>query len=463
METKTLIFSLSFLSIMVACSGTSSTQPIPIASDQNPTPVVNVDAGVMDAGQEEASSSMDAAPTCTPESDSVFCNSFGKTCSDTTQLDNCGALRTATCGTCDAGSVCTNGTCAVIPNNCIPETDASFCTQYAKNCGSLTNPDNCGMTRTVANCGACIAPMTCASGTCSAAVCVPEADLTFCSRYGKNCGALTNLDNCGASRVVASCGAACVAPLTCTNNACSNPACVPETDVNFCSRNVKNCGLYSNFDNCGVVRSPNCGACVAPMTCTSGTCSVAACVPEDRDTFCARYGKNCGSYTNLDNCGVMQTFNCASVCGKGDMCTNNVCVPTCKTCADIPNACGVYDNGCGAVLNCGTCTNGNVCSNLMGPGTCSCPAPNHTCGANCVANDANSCGATCKDCMAGVMNASSTVCSGGNACSYICNPGFLTCPGGIGCAVNYNTDNNNCGFCGNTCTVGKTCQAGSCK
>src|SRR6185436_9304671 len=46
---------------------------------------------------------------------------------------------------------------------CVPESDASFCSGRGKNCGNVTDADNCGNNRTV-NCGSCTSPQTCGSG-----------------------------------------------------------------------------------------------------------------------------------------------------------------------------------------------------------------------------------------------------------------------------------------------------------
>jgi hypothetical protein len=53
---------------------------------------------------------------------------------------------------------------------CTGETDASFCSRLAKNCGSVTGADNCGVSRTVTSCGSCTSPATCGGGG-SANVC----------------------------------------------------------------------------------------------------------------------------------------------------------------------------------------------------------------------------------------------------------------------------------------------------
>jgi hypothetical protein len=73
-------------------------------------------------------------------------------------------------------------------------------------------------------------------------------------------------------------------------------------------------------------------------------------------------------------------------------------------------------------------------------------------------NNCGSCGHVCN-----LPNASST-CSG-SACQVLaCTPGFSNCDGvaSNGCESNPQTDNNNCGACGNVCGAGTTCCAGSC-
>ena len=55
-------------------------------------------------------------------------------------------------------------------------------------------------------------------------------------------------------------------------------------------------------------------SCSAGQTCSGGNC-VSACVPETNVSFCSRLGKNC-SYSDLDNCGVMRTnVDCGSCSG----------------------------------------------------------------------------------------------------------------------------------------------------
>lgn len=108
-----------------------------------------------------------------------------------------------------------------------------------------------------------------------AAACVPDSDATFCSNLGKNCGRVIHNDNCGASRNVADCslGAGCALPKICgIDNVC---ACTPESDATFCSNK---CGSVTADDNCGMKRNDiSCGQCALPKTC--GANNLCACSP----------------------------------------------------------------------------------------------------------------------------------------------------------------------------------------
>jgi len=55
-----------------------------------------------------------------------------------------------------------------------------------------------------------------------------------------------------------------------------------------------------------------------------------------------------------------------SKCAANQTCQNGICVADCaaKTCAALGNYhCGSWSDGCGAILQCGACTNGKTCSN----------------------------------------------------------------------------------------------------
>jgi hypothetical protein len=48
------------------------------------------------------------------------------------------------------------------------------------------------------------------------------------------------------------------------------PVCRPESDAEVCGRSEKSCGDVSAKDNCGKVRTVNCGPCAGSETCTGG-------------------------------------------------------------------------------------------------------------------------------------------------------------------------------------------------
>jgi hypothetical protein len=112
------------------------------------------------------------------------------------------------------------------------------------------------------------------SGTADVTV---ETDALFCDGYGFNCGALTATDSTGGLRTVTSCGTCSGAdvcrpgttgygnwkPLRCR-------ACVAETDLQVCQRRGATCGSLTAEDNCGVVRTVNCGSCTSPAVCGGG-------------------------------------------------------------------------------------------------------------------------------------------------------------------------------------------------
>jgi hypothetical protein len=248
--------------------------------------------------------------------------------------------------TCDAGFTGDGHTCAAV--GCVPETDAAFCARFGKDCGAFAAADSCGAGRTASCGGSCASGEPCGGGgtpnVCGAApACVPETDAVFCARSGKNCGSFAGTDNCGAARTT-SCGTPCAAGQTCggggVSNVCGAAACVPETDAALCARFGKNCGSFAATDNCSAARTASCGTtCATGQTCggggTANVCGAPpACVPETDAAFCARSGKNCGSFAATDNCGAARGANCGTSCATGQICEGggvaNLCGPTGK-------------------------------------------------------------------------------------------------------------------------------------
>ncbi len=149
--------------------------------------------------------------------------------------------------------------------------------------------------------------------------------------------------------------------------------CVPTT----CEALGKDCGPVA--DGCGDVLE--CGSCGDNAYCgivTSNVCTSFAelCTPATRDEVCA--GKECG--VTGDGCG--QVIDCGS-CGNGEGCgvvvsfqcdpviTGNVdeCPAEITDCAAVSAECGLIGNGCGGTLDCGPCGGGEVCG-LNTPQVC---------------------------------------------------------------------------------------------
>jgi hypothetical protein len=135
------------------------------------------------------------------------------------------------------------------------------CQGLGHECGD----DGCGTL-----CGTCGTGMICNSGF-RCAGCLVETDPEFCARLGKQCGQVTGVDNCQAARTVADCGNCTNGRLCGTDNTCSG-ACVPLTRDEFCHNYGKNCGSFSAVDNCAQPRTENCGTCPSGGNCIDDVC-----------------------------------------------------------------------------------------------------------------------------------------------------------------------------------------------
>jgi len=161
--------------------------------------------------------------------------------------------------------------------------------------------------------------------------CIPETDLAFCQRLGKQCGEFVDFDNCGASRTVASCGR-CDGAATCTaSNQCG---CVPEDDATLCGTD---CGPKSVVDRCGTTRALDCAA-------------------------CPPYSKPCDRSSSLDVCDPGLTCLYLTLCTRecdrdedcagGGVCREIIepglfrCVLACSSSDDCESSFWCYDGGC---------------------------------------------------------------------------------------------------------------------
>ena len=264
----------------------------------------------------------DGAPVCTP----TTCQALGYSCGPAG--DGCGG--TLQCGTCNAPQYCGGGGFAQCGGNnglspdggnpCTPQT----CASLGYTCGAAG--DGCG---NVLQCGTCTAPQYCGGG---------------------------GFEKCGGSTGVGSDGGVLCTPTTCTALGYT-------------------CGIAA--DGCG--NALQCGTCTDPQYCGGGGFDVCGgnnglapdggvvCKPET----CASLGYTCG--VSGDGCGG--TLNCGTCtspqyCGGGgfNLCGGDnglgadggvLCTPT--TCAKLGYNCGPASDGCGGLLQCGTCTSPQYC------------------------------------------------------------------------------------------------------
>ncbi len=424
-------------------------------------------------------------PPCVGESNPAFCARLGKDCGSVTSVDNCGTARTTACGTCNGSEICgasTANVCGEPP--CVPETDELLCQRLGKDCGALPADDNCDVRRT-AECGTCSDPEVCGANTANVCGCRAETNTAFCSRLGKNCGSVSALDNCGADRT-ATCGT-CTGGNICgptLENVCGPRPCVSESDDTFCSRLGKDCGSLTANDNCGVSRTRDCGSCSDPETCGAISANVCGCVVETNAAFCGRLGKDCGSVTALNNCGVNRTISCGSCTGTKQCgaITANVCGCLGETnatfCARLGKDCGSVSapDNCGVSRSatCGSCSGDAICGvaspNVCGPPPCVaesdatfCGRLNKECGPvtasdNCGASRTASCGSCSGAEVCGAITVN--VCDAPPVCVAETNNAFCS---RLGKNCNSVTAADNCGAnrttsCG-SCTGGAICGA----
>ena len=292
----------------------------------------------------------------------------------------------------------------------------------------------------------------------------------------------SDVQNCG------SCGNACNfnnASGFCANNSCYIGYC--NTGFGNCDNNGAN-GCEVNLTN----NISNCGAC--GNVCASGANSSSTCSGGNCGLLCNSGFLNCdglngngcevNSASNLSNCG-----SCGNVCPTGAnasaSCTAGACSLFCNSGflnCNASNADGCEINSFSDVNNCGTC--GHICT--VANGTAACTAGACSVGAcnsgfaNCDNNPANGCEVfiftnvnNCGGCgnVCSLPNATS-VCSAASCQVQSCSTGYGNCDGspGNGCETFLTNNVANCGACGNNCAIangtgactGSTCSIASC-
>ena len=143
-------------------------------------------------------------------------------------------------------------------------------------------------------------------------------------------------------------------------------ACTPETNSQFCQRLGKNCGTVSGADNCGVSRTVNdCSfgaGCPAGQTCGGGgisnVCGGTSCSPL-QGSVC-NTNANCGGIFACNGISCIGGANCTLT---GKVCSGGTCTSVCSSNQNQP--CNT-DANCGGVFSCDgvTCTGGVNCTAL---------------------------------------------------------------------------------------------------
>ncbi|HVJ94329.1 MAG TPA: hypothetical protein VM580_31290, partial [Labilithrix sp.] len=284
--------------------------------------------------------------------------------------------------------------------------------------------------------------------SCEPLTCVDQG--IECGPAGDGCGGI--LPDCGHCAPGLRCGgpnapSKCVSPMVGT-------ACVPKT----CEELSVGCGLAG--DGCG--GTIECGDCPSGQQCgATGTPSQCvpivatgpdggSCVPKTAQDY-ANENKDCGQQS--DGCGgIIDLGTCIApeFCGGGgpSKCAvsgGGSCIK--KTCADYPGNCGPQPDGCGGVTeNCGTCAPPQVCGGggvpsvcgggtVQGPGGGTC-VPKTVCGPGECGMVADGCGGVLDCGTASCTNG--TICGGGgtpNVCGApSCTP-LTQCPAGMNCGA----------------------------
>jgi hypothetical protein len=144
----------------------------------------------------------------------------------------------------------------------------------------------------------------------------------------------------------------CVAP----------PKCTPLTCANY---PTGTCGQQS--DGCGGLTA-NCGMCMAPQTCGGGGVAnmcgapdAGSCIPNTcpgQNIKCGPAGDGCGGLLQCGNCPNGQT------CVSGQCYAPDAGPPMCipKTCAQQNIQCGLAGDGCGNIIQCPACPTGQTCN-----------------------------------------------------------------------------------------------------
>jgi hypothetical protein len=246
-----------------------------------------------------------------------------------------------------------------------------------------------------------------------------------CSEAGAQCGFIE--DGCGQTIDCGDCPFG-----TCDrNNQCR---CSPETNGTFCDRLAAECGELTAADNCGNERTVDCGACEGVFQCgDGGTPNRCGCTPGTCDEgMCGQLADGCG---NVINCGTCTTpgENCGGGNAGPNRCGAGECIPA--TCSSLGAQCGVVGDGCGNTVDCGSCT--GIGQSCTGSNQCVCKPETRTqfcqrLGAQCgqrtgTDNCGNSRTEDCGGCNAPETCSNNSCVCIGESTAELCQANGLTC------------------------------------
>ena len=293
---------------------------------------------------------------------------------------------------------------------CTPNTCESFdaeCGYIADGCGEVVfcgdcqgEGESCGGNGIANKCGGPCVPLTC-------------DDLGVgCGIHGDGCGGSLDCGSCAEGEFCGGGGP----------NACG-PAPVPVecmTKEQACDEAGLDCGWVS--DGCGGV--VDCGSCPLGTLCggagVHNVCGVApvvdggsACPALTEAEACA--GKDCGQQS--DGCGgVIDCGSCpaGSICGVGgpSLCGAPPCTKIPEAVACAGKSCGEVGDGCGGTWNCGSCTGGESCGGGGVPFQCGKP---HSCQPKTCAELGFNCGKATDGC-GGIIDCGPIDCGPGMVC-----------------------------------------------
>ncbi len=272
-------------------------------------------------------------------------------------------------------------------------------------------------------------------------------------------------------------GAPCTRAQQCASNFCVDGVCCESACADVCSTcdgagTEGACVAAQQDDACGALACPEDTECRTYDSTDVGNCdgvglcaTIAACAQVDvaGGTACQN---GVGSCDGGGECVVPNKLGLGEICSSNDECGSDFCALTAagdsvccnQACDGVCAACGTDgfcddfpsdDARCDAI----SCAADSTCADYPDPLTtdrCSAFGQCVTQAAHCVASFAN----TSTSCGAGQF------CDGAGACDDACSASETWC---TDTCVDLDTDDDNCGMCGNPCPSGSSCVSGACE